>query len=437
MPYVNLTQSEVQLYWTSCVSPVLLAPSPVQISTDPLTLCTGNIPGDNLRLLRSDPKPLVVFLHPALLSSDWREPQLSDPTLNETCYMIAIDGPNARRSSCPNYLAHEYPLKHDTWAEAGMLALFAQALDLPPFHIFAEQTVACDMSKKFAILFPRQCLSITLIGVFPPVDESWFHEAYLEAALAWAASEDLESLEEAQSSLGWLYFFTGRDYNILSEDEMDRFMEHLRLYHGPGDASNALLAATIAARYRRSPTREQFALIKQPVLLMQGTDSSIPMMAAAEQHATFFVNSNPRLERIPGASLVFSVSERWAPEVNSRYASFLADQSFDPASVCTVDKTALRKALSIVADFENDPSITQKDPMAMWSYSRMTAEAAKEIKTLLLPSLALEHKTPIVPSGYHVRKYSERYDEEWLPPKVEQPRDTFGIVSRTTSEAVH
>ncbi|KAF8299645.1 hypothetical protein DL93DRAFT_2102909 [Clavulina sp. PMI_390] len=306
--------------------------------------------------------------------------------------MIAIDGPNARRFRCPNYLAHEYPLKHDTWAEAGMLALFAQALDLPPFHIFAEQTVACDMSKKFAILFPRQCLSITLIGVFPPVDESWFHEAYLEAALAWAAAEDLESLEEAQSSLGWLYFFTERDHNILNEDEMDRFMEHF---------------------------------------------SSIPMMAAAEQHAAFFVNSNPRLERIPGASLVFSVSERWAPEVNTRYASFLADQPFSRTNACTVDEVALRNALSIVANFENDSSITQKDPMSMWSYSRITAAAAEEIKTLLLPALALERKTPIVPPGCHVRKYSERYDEEWLPPKAEQPHNAFGIVSRTTSEAVH
>ncbi|KAF8307261.1 hypothetical protein DL93DRAFT_135886 [Clavulina sp. PMI_390] len=161
------------------------------------------------------------------------------------------------------------------------------------------------------------------------------------------------------------------------------------------------------------------------------------MMAAAEQHATFFVNSHPRLERIPGASLVFSVSERWASEVNTRYASFLADQSFNPASTCTVDEAALRNALSIVADFENDTSITQRDPMAMWSYSRMTAAAAEEIKTLLLPTLALEHKKPIVPAGCHVRKYSERYDEEWLPPKVEQPHSAFGIVSSTTFEAVH
>ncbi|KAF8307731.1 hypothetical protein DL93DRAFT_2087696 [Clavulina sp. PMI_390] len=51
-----------------------------------------------------------------------------------------------------------------------MLALFAQALHLPPFHIFAEHVVACDIANKFAILFPQQYLSLTLIGIFPPIE---------------------------------------------------------------------------------------------------------------------------------------------------------------------------------------------------------------------------------------------------------------------------
>ncbi|KAF8307732.1 hypothetical protein DL93DRAFT_2101092 [Clavulina sp. PMI_390] len=411
MPYVDLRHSEVQLYWTS------------------------NIPGDDLNCLHTHPKPLIILLHPVLLSSEWRKHQLEDPNLNRAFYMIAIDGPTSGRSKCKNYLAHEHALKHDTWAEAAMLALFSQSLSLPPFHILAEQVVACDVANKFAILFPQQCLSLTLLAVFPPVDDPGFHQSYQEASLTWAGAQDLETLEEAQSGFAWLYFFTDREYNSLDEDEMDRFMEYFRTRHGPGDPSNGLLSAGITAGCRQPPSPEQLALIRQPILLMQGANSLISMMSAAEEQAALYASAKVQLEPIPGAPLIFGVTKRWAPTVNQNIASFITSQVFDPANFCSIDEAALRNALKQIAESEYQPSIAKRDPMSMWNYSRVAAGTAEHIRARLIPALTLEGKPPMIPPGHCIRKYSERHDEKWSTPHILGPCPLYSTVSMTTSHA--
>lgn len=84
--------------------------------------------------------------------------------------MIAFDGVTCGRTRCPVYASKPLANQHDAWAEAAMIALLARELDLPPFHIFAEQIIAIKASERFAILFPNQLLSLTYVGVPPPLE---------------------------------------------------------------------------------------------------------------------------------------------------------------------------------------------------------------------------------------------------------------------------
>lgn len=110
------------------------------------------------------------MMHAIMLSTEWRSEQLTDSLLSDACYMIAFDGVVSGRTKCPAYISKGLVYEHDAWAEAAMIALFAQTLDLPPFHIFAEQVVSQAAAERFAILFPHQCLSLTLLAVFPPYE---------------------------------------------------------------------------------------------------------------------------------------------------------------------------------------------------------------------------------------------------------------------------
>lgn len=108
------------------------------------------------------------MMHAIMLSTEWRSEQMTDSLLSDSCYMIAFDGVVSGKTRCPNYISSGLVYEHDAWAEAAMIALFAQALDLPPFHLFAEQANATGAAKRFTALFPNQCLSLTLLAVFPP-----------------------------------------------------------------------------------------------------------------------------------------------------------------------------------------------------------------------------------------------------------------------------
>ncbi|KAF8312004.1 hypothetical protein DL93DRAFT_1358718 [Clavulina sp. PMI_390] len=403
MPYVDLPQSEVQLWWIS------------------------NIPGDDLAQLRAKPKPLVILLHPAFLTSEWRKPQLTDPTLNESCYMIALDGPNNGRSKCSHYISHNYPTQHDTWSEAAMLALFAHALNLPPFHIFAEMTVASDAAEKFAILFPQQCLSLTLLIVFMPLNNPELQKAYMDTASVMVNAEDFESLEEAHHPFS------------ISEDDLDRFMEIAQNHHTSGHTSNPVLATCIALALRQPATPEEYARLTQPTLLMQGDNSPVVPTWLSEQHAAELVNSPTRIEPIQGACAVFGGMDYWAPTVNRLFAGFLASQPFsrDGSVRCTIDTADLRRALELVATWEKNPSISNKDPMSMWSYCRLSPAAVEQIKTRFIPTFTQDpNRKPFdPPEGQPRRKYSERYNETWaksLKFEPSRPEPTIVYLTRKT-----
>lgn len=126
---------------------------------------TGNIPNDDLSLLRTHPKPLVLMMHGTMLSVETLTPQLDDPFLTGTAYIIAFDQINCGRTICPSYRSNKRIFQHDEWTDGAVIALFVKALGLPPFHLFAQQYRGVYAAKRFAILWPEQVLSLTLISV--------------------------------------------------------------------------------------------------------------------------------------------------------------------------------------------------------------------------------------------------------------------------------
>lgn len=130
----------------------------------------GNLPNDDLSILKTSSKPLIVLLQPLFLSIDFLDSQFNDPLLSNSYNMIAYDGVAYGRSECETYISAGYASTHDTWADTGLLALFAQSLQLPPFHIFAVQNNSVNTALRFSILFPTKCLSLTLCAIAGPTE---------------------------------------------------------------------------------------------------------------------------------------------------------------------------------------------------------------------------------------------------------------------------
>ncbi|KAI0921978.1 hypothetical protein AcW1_004187 [Taiwanofungus camphoratus] len=383
MPYVDLVSSDdyASIWYTTN------APS-------------GNVGG-------FDPaKPTIVMMHPLFLDSTWMHSQMDDNRLHSGYNIVAFDTRTTGKS------LFRPTGRQDLWVNAADLAHCFQHLGLPPAHVFAPE-LSSYTALRFAALFPDMCLSLTLCNIPAQTEIRSVFDAIEELVQLWSFSEDLESFEYSCKEL--LDFFAGSDAHPDLQDELVAYWE---VHYPPFRRSYVI--PNINLLMNRTPlTTEELACIICPVFIIQAERSQTHPMAYAEQIADGLVNT-PQ-----GRGTVFPVKAAQgylsiisASIVNQVLNKFLSRQP--PAGsevkrpqVPLADR--MKTALEKLAQFRNDPSYADRDPLSPLSFSCVTPEVCRSQEETRAMYAKGERTafSPLASDGRPIRKFSERKDH-WL-----------------------
>ncbi|KAL7282046.1 hypothetical protein ACG7TL_003513 [Trametes sanguinea] len=363
-----------------------------------------NAPGANVSGF--DPnKPTLVMLHPLFLDSSWTHPQLDDPRLNSNFNIIVFDTRSTGKS------LYRPSGRFDLWVTAADLAHCFYHLRLPAAHIFAPELFSWT-ALRFAALFPELCLSVTLCNVTPQTELKSVFEAFEELCHLWCYAEDLESFETACKELINCYAIDAHPDLV---DELVAFWEvHYPPFRRQLSVTNVNL---VLNRTPMSP--EELASVRCPVLIIQAERSSTHPIEYAHQLRQALIN-------VPGGAQMFNVKASHgylsilsSSIVNQVLNKFLTRQpparsDLDPPAIPLADR--MRMALAQLAEWQDDPSIADQDPLSPLSFSCVTEEVRKsqdEIYTIYAEGTDTAF-SPLAPDGRPLRKYSERKAEHWL-----------------------
>ncbi|CDO74127.1 hypothetical protein BN946_scf185043.g177 [Trametes cinnabarina] len=363
-----------------------------------------NSPGANVSGF--DPnKPTLVMLHPLFLDSSWTHPQLDDPRLNSNFNIIVFDTRSTGKS------LYRPTGRFDLWVTAADLAHCFYYLRLPAAHIFAPELFSWT-ALRFAALFPELCLSVTLCNVTPQTELKSVFEAFEELCHLWCYAEDLESFETACKELVNCY---AGDAHPDLVDELVAFWEvHFPPFRRTLSVTNVNL---VLNRTPMSP--EELASVRCPVLIIQAERSATHPMEYAHQLRQALVN-------VPNGAQLFNVKATHgylsilsSSIVNQVLNKFLTRQpparsDLNPPAIPLAER--MKMALAQLAEWQDDPSIAEQDPLSPLSFSCVTEEVRKsqdELYTIYAEGTEKAF-SPLAPDGRPLRKFSERKAEHWL-----------------------
>ncbi|KAI0676767.1 Alpha/Beta hydrolase protein [Trametes maxima] len=350
-------------------------------------------------------KPTLVMLHPLFLDSSWLHPQLDDPRLNSNFNIITFDQRSTGKS------LYKPSGKHDLWVTAAELAHCFHHLRLPPAHIFAPELFSFT-ALRFAALFPELTLSLTLCNVSPQTELKSIFEAFEELTHLWCYAEDLESFETACKELINCY---AQDAHPDLVDELVAFWE----VHYPPFRRTSVITNVNLVLNRTPMTPDELASIRCPVLIIQAERSPTHPMEYAQQLRQSLIN-------VPNGAQLFNVKATHgylsllsSSIVNQVLNKFLTRQppsrsDLDPPAIPLADR--MRMALAQLAEWREDASIADQDPLSPLSFSCVTDEVRKsqdELYAIYQDGVQTAF-SPLAPDGRPLRKYSERKDEHWL-----------------------
>ncbi|KAI9063425.1 alpha/beta-hydrolase, partial [Trametes sanguinea] len=363
-----------------------------------------NAPGANVSGF--DPnKPTLVMLHPLFLDSSWTHPQLDDPRLNSNFNIIVFDTRSTGKS------LYRPSGRFDLWVTAADLAHCFYHLRLPAAHIFAPELFSWT-ALRFAALFPELCLSVTLCNVTPQTELKSVFEAFEELCHLWCYAEDLESFETACKELINCYAIDAHP------DLVDELVAFWEVHYPP--FRRQLSVTNVNLVLNRTPmSQEELTSVRCPVLIIQAERSSTHPIEYAHQLRQALVN-------VPGGAQMFNVKAAHgylsilsSSIVNQVLNKFLTRQpparsDLDPPAIPLADR--MRMALAQLAEWQDDPSIADQDPLSPLSFSCVTEEVRKsqdEIYSIYAEGTETAF-SPLAPDGRPLRKYSERKAEHWL-----------------------
>ncbi|KAI0771527.1 Alpha/Beta hydrolase protein [Trametes elegans] len=365
---------------------------------------TTNAPAGNVSGF--DPaKPTLVMLHPLFLDCSWLQPQLDDPRLNSNFNIIVFDlrttGKSLNRPSG----------RYDLWVTAADLAHCFYHLRLPAAHIFAPEMFSFT-ALRFAALFPELSLSLTLCNVTPQTELKSLFEAFEELCHLWCYAEDLESFETACKELINCYALDAHPDLI---DELVAFWE----VQYPPFRRTCVITNVNLVLNRTPMSPDELASVRCPVLIIQAERSPTHPMEYAQQLRQGLVN-------VPNGAQLFNVKAMHgylsllsSSIVNQVLNKFLTRQphartDLDPPAIPLADR--MKMALAQLAEWKDDPSIAEQDPLSPLSFSCVTEEVRKsqeELNAIYSEGIQTAF-SPLAPDGRPLRKFSERKDEHWL-----------------------
>jgi len=172
----------------------------------------------------------------------------------------------------------------------------------------------------------------------------------------------------------------------------------------------------------RTPLKSSLlALIKQPVLIIQGDQSETCPMKYAEKMAAELVNAEKGaiIYTVKGGGGFLPVVPANASIVNSVIAKFLARLPKKESKLVPPEpprEERMQQALNKLSEIIGNPKIATRDPLCSLSFSCLTPEIAKT----QADALALFGKdqataySPLRANGRPIRKFSERKAEHWF-----------------------
>ncbi|KAI0775439.1 Alpha/Beta hydrolase protein [Irpex lacteus] len=352
-------------------------------------------------------KPTLVLLHPAGLDSSWMQTQAEDPRLHNVYNMIMFDtritGPSETR----------YTGKYDLWVAAADLAQAFYHLRLPPSHIFAPDLYS-GVAMRFAALFPKLCLSITLLNVTNP--EPQLLEQLEELQTLWARAPDLETFEHVCKEM--LKVYAGHHAHPDLQDDIVAFWE---MTFPP--FRRVVSKMQLDCLVNTTPlTSTELAAITVPTLIIQADDNTTHSLAWAEQLSRNMVN-------VPEGVSIFKVKTSAgylsiisASIVNQVLSKFLArlPRNEKPSQPLLVQESLpefMAQGLSRLAELKGDSSILLRDPSSSISFSCLPPELVQRQSDGIAEFAKDAHKafSPLGPDGRPIRKFSERHDRNhWL-----------------------
>lgn len=354
-------------------------------------------------------RPTIVMLHPLFLDSSWLQSHFDDPRLASEYNIIAFDQRTMGRSRCrPSEL-------HDSYVDAADLAHAIQILCIPPSHFLAFECVSVNAVLRLTALWPELVLSLTLCNVPPPTELKWVFNAYDELLQLWCWASDLDTFEHAGSEV--VRFMTGEMSTTELQDDLIAYWE---TWTPPTKRLQTVeLINIMMNRLPLSPI--ELARIKCPVLIIQNEQSPFAPVTHAQNLISQLVNAEekPRLYVIKGAKACMSIIPGSASIVNQVFSKFLSmlprtRSDLVPPAIPIVERT--KQALRMLADIAGDPSIASRDPLSLFSFSRVSPEVARSQRESLkfyLKDIELAY-CPLGRDGRPLRKYSERTQSHWF-----------------------
>ncbi|TFY78101.1 hypothetical protein EWM64_g5912 [Hericium alpestre] len=354
-------------------------------------------------------KPTVIMFHPIFLDSTWLDAQFDDPRINNRFNIIAFDARCAGKTvSRPNG-------RHDHWTDCADLAQAILALWLPPAHLWASESFGTNTALRLAMLFPEMVLSITMLTVPSPTELKAYFAPFDDILNRWVYAEDLDTIEHTLNEI--VTFLLGTNVH---PDLLDDLIAYLETRYPPyqrsriGEMANTIMNRTALEAH-------ELAAVYAPCLLIHGEDNQIHPLEYAERMKAELVNAKggAKLFVLKGCEGYLNVVPSIASLSNQVFVKFMARQPPVRSELRAPREpleVRMKRALRVLADFAEDESIAERDPLSSMSFSRVTAETQKLQEDMVRLFASGQHKafSPLGADGRPMRKYSERQHDHWF-----------------------
>ena len=137
-------------------------------------------------------------------------------------------------------------------------------MQLPPVHLVPSQCAGTQACLKFALLWPENVLSLSILSAGGSADSPFVANAYSELAQTWFGAEDMDTWNEAIA--GTLYMEHGD--SPTTDDELNRLAASWYQNYPQRRATRFVSGVICPLFFRRPIDPNHLATIQHPVLIV-------------------------------------------------------------------------------------------------------------------------------------------------------------------------
>ncbi|KAL7344244.1 Alpha/Beta hydrolase protein [Rhodotorula toruloides] len=255
---------------------------------------------------------------------------------------------------------------YDYFCGAADLAFTMEALNLPPSHVFGAGGEAFAAALKLAVLFPRQVLSLSLVGATGLFQPPRNIKAFEEVDEQWSNPDDEEVWQnECMGAVG--QFLLTKEEGF--EEAWDAVLSAVVRLYNPYKPEYIWMSSTPNHRHPRL-TPDTLAKLRQPILILQGEqDLCFPVEDVADTVKHFTGSQGLQFHTVPDGPHLLAITH--APSVINMMQAFLLKHVRPPTSAIPFD---FRSALQSASSIAGNPDIAHRDPRAPDAFSLLDQE---------------------------------------------------------------